>query len=225
MKSLRTICVLLVTALFLSAGGCNKDDNPAKSTTGGVLMPLKIGNTWKYQNLSLDSNGVVMHTDTSMFSIVRDTTIGTEKWYFIGTASFAFELLTNRSDGLWYMFLGETPTLFAKYPATIGDGWTGLSGQRVQLAATNVGVTVPAGTYSCNVYTYTDTTTWRLNTVRYFPLNVGFVRDEWRTRTPSGYPYVGMRRDLMSVTLNKTATTATAATARQDKNGRLFIGR
>jgi hypothetical protein len=209
---------LLLVTLFLQAG-CKKDDNPVNQggTNPTVLMPLKIGNQWIYRAVSLDSLGNVQNSDTSTFKIVRDTSIQNEKWYFIGRDSTARELLTNRSDGLWYMRLTSSGTvaqsvvLFAKHPANVNDTWLGPDSTTAKLLAKNVSVTVPQGTYSCFQYTYANKNTQDLQQTKYFPVGVGFVRDEFYSKTSSGQSYVAGRRELIGLSLNKLSPEGTTA--------------
>ena len=204
--------LLLGTVFFLNA--CKKEDNPVNqggTTTATVLMPLKLGNQWIYRSISLDSLGVVQHVDTSTFKIVRDTLIQNERWYFIGRDSTARELLTNRTDGLWYMSLHSTGTiaqaavLFAKYPANVNDSWLGPDSSTVKLITNNLAVTVPQGTYTCYQYSYTNKRTGAVEQSKYFPPGRGFVKDEGYSRTSSGQTYVAARRGLIGLTLTKSS--------------------
>ncbi len=206
---IKTLLIYLSIIVLLMIDGCKKNDNPVDN--GGAvqateLMPLKIGNQWTYRNISYDTSGNVQHIDTSMFKIVRDTTIQSEKWYFIGRDSTAIELLTNRSDGLWYMRVSIAPQaaiLFAKYPANVNDTWLCADSSTAKLSAKDVNVSVPKGTYACFQYTYADKNTQFVSMVRYFPVGVGFVRDEFYSKTNSGQSYINTRRELLGLSLNK----------------------
>jgi hypothetical protein len=208
---MKTLCaILLLVALFVHTG-CKKDENPVSEggTNPTVLTPLKIGNQWTYAHVSLDSLGNVQHSDTSTLRIVRDTSIQNEKWYFIGRDSTAKELLTNRSDGLWYMRLNPSGTisqaavLFAKYPANVNDTWLGPDSTTAKLFARDVSVSVPQGTYACFQFTYADKNTQFVSQVKYYPVGIGFVKDEFYSTTNSGRPYVVSRRELIGLSLSK----------------------
>jgi hypothetical protein len=225
----KILLVFQFIVVLLLIDGCKKDDNPVDQ--GGtpqatVLMPLKIGNQWTYRVISYDTSGTVQHVDTSTFKIVRDTTIQSEKWYFIGQDSTAYELLTNRSDGVWYMRVRIAPlaaVLFAKYPANVNDTWLGPDSSIAMLWAKDINVSVPQGTYACFQYMYADKGTQFMSQAKYFPVGVGFVRDEFYSKTNSGRGYVRSCRELMGLSLGKlsfkSANTKVNSSAQYD----LFI--
>jgi hypothetical protein len=205
---------LALVGLVVLWTGCSKDDNPAGPTTTSVLWPLKIGNSWTIAGTSLDSNGVTIGKDTTRFTITRDTTIGGEKWYFIDS----YEMLTNRSDGLWYRVKDTAfvPFLFVKHPANVGDTWKSISGLRGTRISSGTLLTVPAGTFTAVVSSYADTATGRLQFTWYFAPNVGWVRSDNYGYAQSGRQYVSWRRELASVTLPKQGQPA------EPSRGRLF---
>jgi hypothetical protein len=177
-------------------------------------MELKVGNQWTYLSTFFDSLGNAQFTDTIGYKIIRDTLINSEKWFFVGNDANPSELLTNRSDGLWYMNFnpsgipGQGAVLIAKYPASVNDTWFYLDSTTAKLAAKDISVNVPSGTYSCFQYSYTEKHSQDVSRMLYFSIGKGYVRNESLSKTNSGRTYVEDRRDLISLKLNKTFTTA-----------------
>jgi hypothetical protein len=155
-------------------------------------MPLAIGNRWVYRRPS--GSGSV----TDSIVIVRDTTIGGEKW-FISSIGIRY---VNRADGayIWH-FIDSLPTRQTKFPLALGDtaidnGWFPVldtSGAIVDsthnfglVVKGNVSVTVAAGTFNCwkvLLYYYTvgaghDPSLNTAYEYYYFAPGVGVVKEE-----------------------------------------------
>ncbi|MGB2868359.1 MAG: hypothetical protein WBD36_07910, partial [Bacteroidota bacterium] len=155
----------------------------------------------------LDTLGATIAVDTTIFILVRDTMIQNEKWYFIGFNASATELLTNRSDGLWYMrtqLSQPPPALFAKYPANVNDAWVGPDSASAKVVAKDLSVSVPHGTHSCYHYTFADNPSQFVSMARYFLPGSGLIKDDFFSTTASGRTYVTYRRELVSLSLSKS---------------------
>jgi hypothetical protein len=206
---LKPSAIIIVLAAVFYCCSCNTSDNPvAPPVQSSVMMELKQGNQWTYRTTAFDSSGNVRSTGTTESRIVRDTMINNESWFFVRSDSTTFELFTNKSDGLWYMSLNssgkisQAPVLIAKYPADVNDSWPSLSGYTMKLAAKDMSVSVPSGTYSCYQYSIFDSASQSVLLNLYFSIGKGYVRSDELSRTPSGRTYVVYRKDLMNLTLN-----------------------
>ncbi len=191
--------------IFLGAD-CEEDNSPTTPPVGtsNVIMPLKLGTAWTYVELSYDTSGTIVETDTVQFAIIGDTTVNNEKWYYIGGG----ELLTNRSTGLWYAYSEEdgwsiAPGLMAKYPGQAGDTWSGPDSVVATLTNVGISVAVPHGSYSCYRYRYADPVSGTTDAVRYFAVDKGLIQDEFYDTTDSGREYVAHRRMLSGLVLTK----------------------
>jgi hypothetical protein len=202
MKSFCARVLLCLFVLFLAAG-CAEETTPSTPSSGDLIMPLNVGTSMTLLERSLDTLGTVIGVDTSVFTVMHDTTINSEKWFVINSE----ELLANRSNGLWYgVHVGGrwivSPGLLAKYPGQAGDTWLGPDSLSASLAAVNAPTAVPFGAFSCYRYTYSDA--GQLLTVRYLSVNKGLIMDEFYSKTASGRSYVDQRRSLMGQVLTKS---------------------
>ncbi|MGA9116315.1 MAG: hypothetical protein WB626_06035 [Bacteroidota bacterium] len=222
---MKRFSALAVCVILIWIAGCTKEGNPVDGgpfNNPTVIMPLVIGNEWTYASRSLDTAGQVTGTDTATFKIVRDTTMGVERWYFIGRDSGAWELLTNRSDGLWYTARVSggirTPVLLAKYPAFVNDTFYGLDSVFVTVVSTSTPVTVPAGSFTCYEYRE-DPPPGGTQVSRFFPPGKGFVRDDFRGRTPGGQSYLRSQRNLVYLVLRKEPGGASGGASAETRRG------
>ncbi|MGA2296122.1 MAG: hypothetical protein ABSG15_01060 [FCB group bacterium] len=157
---MKTKILLLVRVLFLTSilgcKSCTKSDSPVSPTISGVLIPLKIGNKWIYQDKQFD-NPINPKIGKDTLYIIKDTIINGETWYIpYGEINIP---CINRSDGFYSMLPDSLQnfniTLLFKYPANIGDMWnTGDSNREgnYTLLSKNDTVTVTAGTFICYKY-------------------------------------------------------------------------
>ncbi|MCU0410909.1 MAG: hypothetical protein MUF82_00050 [Bacteroidetes bacterium] len=206
MRSLRPILFLLLSSMIFLGADCEEDNAPTEPAgqNSNVIMPLKLGTMWTYLDLSYDTSGVLIETDTTQFAVVGDTTINSEKWYYIG----GIELLTNRSTGLWYAYPEEdgwsiAPGLMAKYPGQAGDTWSGPDSLVATLTNVGISIAVPHGNYTCYRYRYADPVSGATDAVRYFAVDKGLIQDEFYATTDSGREYVAHRRMLSGLVLTK----------------------
>ena len=152
MKKLMTLLLLSLT-IFI---GCSKDDNPTNPNNSSdfIPLPLKLGNLWIYDHTN--PNGTSQRTN----SVTGNLTINGEPafqlnddWLFDNDGCYY-------KDGLLYGCKVSDPTtttevVFPKNP-TIGQTWI-VDNDTWKLEATNVSVTVPAGTFICYKISVTKT--------------------------------------------------------------------
>ena len=204
MKISHILSCVLLASIFLTAG-CTKDDNPVnQNDSSSVLMPLNVGNQWTYQNTMVDSSGVVRFSSTIIYKIFRDTLIQNEKWYLYGTNTTPSAWMANRADGLWIMPAPgniSQSRVWYKYPANVNDSWI-VFNAAVTLAAANISLTVPLGTFSCLQYTVSDTSSGAGLETIYFAPGKGIIKFEYSSiiLSPELIPAVN-KKELKGVIL------------------------
>ena len=118
---MRLYMVFILSLLFVSCKSEEPTLEQEITLDTSVIMPLKVGNTWLYRTVILDTSGNVLSTVHDTVAIVRDTTIGQERWLVNNLGSH----YTNRTDGLWGTIQsGSQPIQFvhlAKYPASTNE--------------------------------------------------------------------------------------------------------
>jgi len=123
-------------------------------TTLGEIMPMTVGNWWRYHVERWDTLGRETADYYDSIIIVRDTMIEMESW-FVDQLGGTY---SNRPDGLWKYASDGKAYLLAKYPADVGDTYVGCSPYyypvmpTVEVLALDWQVTVTPGVYSCYRY-------------------------------------------------------------------------
>jgi hypothetical protein len=199
---MKSIVILFAGTLVFFAA-CSKDDTPVAPGPGNSIIPLKVGNVWRFRSMLYDTTGAVTWNGVDSLVIVRDTVVNGTTWYrFLHGDSW----LTNQADGIWSAGFGPAgfaPNLTIKYPANAGDSWDARTSasrtQRVTLASISIPASVPAGLYTCYEYRFSDGN--ELTEVEYLAPNVGIVAIDAYGRLPSGRVLRGARLELTSVTL------------------------
>ncbi len=162
-------------------------------TVRARIMPLAIGNRWVYNFIGYESgppNPTFVYTYT--LHVIDRVTIGDEVWYEtlqiidddISPDTLVMYYI-NRFDGLWVRkSIDEADTAFMKikFPANPGDDFTGYNGLMWQelpadLAAVDISVTVPYGTYQCYHYGMYPSLTVILN--EYYRPEIGWINSIW----------------------------------------------
>ncbi len=111
MKKFSKLSSILIIGFLLNS--CEKNDIV---TPHDEIMPLAVGNYWKYIIYDLEEETESVKVD----SISTDTIIDGERWYFLyGTNA----LLSNKNKGLCDMVGFYPEELYMKYPAKVGDTW------------------------------------------------------------------------------------------------------
>lgn len=160
MKEIFAIIVVLCIGI-----GCTKNDsstNPATSSDF-IPLPLKAGNTWIYNSTNPNRSG----QDT--FSISGTAALNGESGYLLDNGGCYYK------EGILYKCEVNSPSttaevVFPKNPV-VGQTWI-VNGNTWKLVATNVPITVPAGTFSCYRITIAGTSP---STV-YWASGKGFIK-------------------------------------------------
>jgi len=210
---------ILAGMIVLVVAGCSKkkeSEEPSIDITpvhriGNIIMPLEVGDMWVYDIYGLDTakNQLrPMMVDT----LSVDTIYNRERWYHIGGLQGTEGSVINREDGFWFAFPGQPPFLFAKYPAELGDTFSGVIGNTTTLTTvegTGVEVKTPAGTYFCYKYAQRVKPTNAI-TNYYFAPGVGLVKMEIMDRSGMHPVAVDVLREL-NIEYNQQAGCAPAA--------------
>jgi hypothetical protein len=173
---MRKLYFLLTALVFIA---CDQGNVPNASLQ---IMPLKVGNQWIGQIVSLDANDNILDTRPDTLAVSSSTTYDGDVWYYVKELPGQFFysrydtsvwIYSIRADGLYAnigpSFFGITERL-AKYPARIEDSVysTGLISPDSSSLPDSINaskllryvkrndevISVPGGTYSC--YHYAD---------------------------------------------------------------------
>ena len=191
---------IIVVLLFIC--GCNKNESPTEglNSSSGIL-PLKIGNKWIMNVTNYDSTGAVSSTSIDTISIISDTTINSEKWYY----SDFWGLVTNRSDGLWISMFSDQ-FIFFKFPISANDSYTTVMDIPVKVISVNIQVSVPSGLYTCYQYEMSlpdpISTTNSLYIDTYLAPGKGLIKYENYQKKPDGQMLLTSREELKTLILN-----------------------
>jgi hypothetical protein len=162
----KLLMLITVIAFLVIWMGCSQD-SPTSPKSSGPLWPLKVGNFWSYTETT--SNNYYKQTrEVTETSGAAYTCKYTNYWRSgIGSGySGGYYEAENRADGYY-----EDGEFQFKYPAKAGDKYQ--SGNRsVTVKATDVSVTVPAGTFKSIEYDFGNSTYW-------VSPGVGLVKQVW----------------------------------------------
>lgn len=130
---------LILSAVMVSCGGSNNDNLPAAKDE---ILPLEVGNRWRYVVEDFDPQMKEVALDTTQLEIsgkrLFDIDGKTEElfywqWRNLDTGNYKTTkwLKANQTDGAWlYGSIKEAeqdtliyPSLHIKYPALSGDVW------------------------------------------------------------------------------------------------------
>ena len=152
--SLRTLCLTLLLAGVLIAGGCDTVSDGGEELSNcnqdDVLMPLCLGNTWSYETARGDAFALeaaeTVATDSTAWTVVKDseTEAGGTFVAYLNTSRGLYDAeYHERDDDL------DPASSFFRFPVEDGTTYT--------FGGTDVTVTwepveVPAGSF--DVYTY-----------------------------------------------------------------------
>ncbi len=184
------IVALAAAAMMLAA--CSGDDD----NSGGVIIPLKIGKTWYYQEVMGETAAKAPPSDYVFFLSVLSTKEIREQTTYAVLAGdpwdyYYADYFRNKDDGIHYYgyydywdmeeYIYNAEGLLWKYPCKAGDTYQGFYDEfrEITVVSTNAKVTVPAGTYTCVQYEVP----WYSNeygeswSYKYFAPDVGLVKE------------------------------------------------
>ncbi len=147
----RSFFIIIVVASLIFLTAC--PDDPNSPSTPVEILPLALGNYWIMESLKLDSVGSVLRTTYDTLEINDEMTYQGKQYFMLTNVG-----VRNGSDGM-YQLIHDTENdtyqevLTLKYPAKAGDVFMSGSDE-ITVMATNISITVPAGTFKC--YQYRD---------------------------------------------------------------------
>lgn len=206
--------IKLTPLLFLLFIACSKD-SPTDSTANNILMPLTIGNYWKYADI--DSTRFTDKVQYYTIRVNRDTLINDIKYFIINRDSSIINyqsLMLNRENGLNSVSDSGKPYLVYKYPVQVGEVFINGFDTRltnIKVISIDTLVKTNAGNFRCVHYQVKDTSDMLddlgnyngkfYSTIdNYFALNVGMVKEsyEWVVKYTSNQEYIHrFRRELV----------------------------
>ena len=143
--------IILIIALVLVSCSDNSTNNP-KSLE---IIPLKIGNMWIYQNLKLDSNGIILKTTYDTLEVVKDTVFDGSKWFTYYNPS-RYMWFQNNDNGYRNAIKPEYwRFLDYKYPGIAGDKFVSSRGSKT-IEATDSKFKIVPGEFICYKYVSYD---------------------------------------------------------------------
>jgi len=197
----------MLTAFSIISCTDTSVDAPVNEPTD-VIMPLKPGNEWLYNLISINNNGIAEIYESYFGSrAVLDTVINGSRWTRMSDDG---DLLQNRADGLY----GKDIKDLAKkgitgiqrlipYPAAVKQYYQ-VGGNVLFLDSTNAVVKTPAGEFTCYKFT-SELTTESSGDVQhheihnYWAPNYGNIQTVTRTVQPDSLkskPYIQQLRSI-----------------------------
>jgi hypothetical protein len=187
--------------LLILFTGCEKkhDDD----TTDDVLVPLKNGNIWVYQEASY-FEGTILTAETLSISIDMDTIIEASPVFIWNQSNQEYVFFYfNSSDGLYEkarkrkgtdsLLIWTNPVMLFKFPAERGETFTSY-GSTTTVLKTDTLISTPAGDFNC--YCFSSFQSPFLFKYLFSP-NVGYIG-----RTRFYYDMMDNDRKLISYTIS-----------------------
>lgn len=183
--------ILLISSLiFFLISGCKSKSNPVvPPSIPQNIMPLSVGNYWKYQRVYYDPNGNITNVDTFKVAITKDTIINFTTWFF---DDYFWIYYNNKSDGLW-IYSNISSWLMWKYPAQIGETYYAGS-DTVKVISTDKALTTLIGVYHCYSYEYNFR---GLPIDTFISPGLGIVYSESAISINNGKPYIDSKSYLI----------------------------
>lgn len=157
MKKIVFLCLAVVT---FNLFGCSDKATEPEPPTEGYIVPLHVGNQWKYEVTDYENNTV----DTIDIVIQSEQIVNGVKTYRI-SRSFRHEdttFLYNSSEYFWsHFFLLGSKFYMPKYPCKTGDMWVidtiyrdGIAKEQIRLTviSTNAQRIINGKNYTCYHY-------------------------------------------------------------------------
>ncbi len=155
------ILFLLLTCLVLASCKSATDNG----VSNGVLIPLKAGNTWRYEETTTDTLGNILQKRIDSSSVGLSVNIDGVSWSFFtppGESTLNAGLFANKFGGLWALDpQTNTSMLQFPYPASAGYDYLFFADTssdsiifrlKIKISSTNEPVVTSKGTFSCYLY-------------------------------------------------------------------------
>jgi len=139
---------LIIGIVFITS--CSDDSNPIENNSSKDIIPLAVGNNWKYNFALYDTAGNIYSNFNSTSTIIGDTTTESIKWFYFDKNALYFTVL---NDG-YHTYDRYKPdslrnNLVYKYPCLVGDKYS-----YWEVTKIDTQITVPAGSINSILYSY-----------------------------------------------------------------------
>lgn len=130
----------------------------AQNGNDSLLIPLSVGNMWVYEVTEYSDSFDVMKTYYDTVSIVKDTNIMGDHWFYQLTSSNGnYTMVTNFDGGVYWMFANRAmqkvsdPFLAFAYPAAAGTLYP-FANFTAEVVDTALLASTPFGQKECYLY-------------------------------------------------------------------------
>ncbi|MAT38716.1 MAG: hypothetical protein CL946_03840 [Ectothiorhodospiraceae bacterium] len=152
----KAIPFLILAALLI---GCSEDNTTQPTPEPEPIQPITAGNYWTFDIELYDDDSVLIARSFDSISISGPEFIEGVAWFGYGvqkklrTDEMGLHIRRLNREGLWL-----------KYPASVGETYltrdveftNTVDTLRAELVSVDEEISVPAGTFTCYRYTFTD---------------------------------------------------------------------
>jgi len=186
------IIILIMAALIVT---CANDGPTGPGLSGGVIMPLEMGNKWYGTNIFYYESGSTEINSVEME--IKDTIYNdNECWYLTMERGFRPRHgYLNRSDGL-YMTIFESdnqtgdPILYCKYPARVGDIYAAGNAQAEVLRLDTIDIASIGAVESMLYYYYIPDSGSAITQYIWWTPNLGMIKMTYTIQSDSAVYYL-----------------------------------
>jgi hypothetical protein len=192
--------IVLVT-LILTLVGCNDNSTLENELNNNkVLIPLTVGNQWKYNRTFYDSSGTVLNRDTILCNVEYDTVFENEKWY-----KTFWGYLNNKPDGVHQYFTNPLNVQILQWPFPSSENNSYITGANgiITVISIKENYTTPLKTFKCYHYKIIYDNSNNYEQDYYFCPGIGYVKWEDGIKSSSGKYYHCNKYELISYVIAK----------------------
>ncbi|MBK8945748.1 MAG: hypothetical protein IPM32_10845 [Ignavibacteriae bacterium] len=136
----------LLLSLFIS---CSDNVSPIENDQLEII-PLKVGNEWKYETTTSDSTGKIDFIEYDIQSVLKDTIISDIRWYQYNNSNSIW--YTNKEDGYWVYKVADPKLITDRDTSHIVfkhnyDNVAEYNG--FEVISVDTMIVVPAGNFNC----------------------------------------------------------------------------
>jgi hypothetical protein len=197
--------LIIVTGFLFS--NCSESTEP--DVLSNDLIPLKISNSWNYEQTVYDSSGVISSVGNKSSTIIKDTTILSQLWYSFSDVPDGI-WFTNKTDGYWAFvkadtisIINDTSLMVYKYPTKVGDIY-GDANSPSEVVSIDEVISVPAGIFKViHIIThYPSSQNYLLDSFEIFIApKIGKIKVMQIGKKPNGNKFVVYKTELESYSL------------------------
>ena len=182
MRLILIIAIIVITALCL---GCGGDDSTGPDISGGVIMPLEMGNKWYGEVIDYEGGDPVSSQEITI-EILDTIYYSGECWYLTKERDFRPSFgYANRADGLWMVMVESNtvthgPDRYCKYPASIGDSYSTGNAQVDVQSIDTINVASIGAVESMVCYYYLPDTGDAITETIWWAPNIGMIKSVYK---------------------------------------------